>query len=95
MQSIKFPYIAIIMGLFFMVAVTYGSQPDGAGNTLMPLLALLAISELAFFMCAFGAWFGYKDLKEDGLQPVMIGVTGICVAMALAFGWLGIKLWPL
>lgn len=94
MQTIKFPYIALGLGLFLMLVITQGSQDDGEGGTRFPLLALLAISELAFFMCGFGVWFGYRDMRGNGVQPVMAGTTAICAVMAVAFAWLGVSLWP-
>lgn len=60
MKSYNFPYIALGLGLFLMLVVMKGSEPGNEGNTNLPLLTLLFVSEFAFFVTAIGGYIGIK-----------------------------------
>ena len=95
MKIAAFPYIAIGVGIVFMLLVIKGSEPNAAGVTQIPLLTLLIVSEFAFFVTGFGAYIGFKHVRATGIRPLYLVVSILCVLLATSFAWLGIKLWPL
>ena len=95
MKRFDFPYIALGLGIFLMLVVIKGSQTDDSGSTLMPLLTLLAISEVAFFVTAIGAYIGVKRILSNGLTFINTTITAGCALLSAGFLILGIKLWPL
>ena len=94
MKKINFPYIALGLGLFLMLIVYKGSETDNSGTTSMPLLTLLAISEVAFFVTAFGAYFGVKRMLSNGFRLIDATIAVFCALLAIKFMMLGITLWP-
>ena len=95
MKKHQFPYIALGLAIFLMLLVMVGSKIGPNGNTMLPLLALLIMSEFGFFVTAFGAFFGIQHIRSFGIKPVYTVVTILCVLFSVRFMWLGINLWPL
>ncbi|MGB0723096.1 MAG: hypothetical protein ACPGU7_11955 [Gammaproteobacteria bacterium] len=90
----KFPYIALALGLTFLLILTRAAQVDEQGNLALPLLALLGMAELGFFVCGFGVWFAAKELRAGGFQPILVGVAVLCALLGLRLAWIGTTLWP-
>ena len=95
MKKINFPYMALGIGLFLMLVIIKGSEPAGDGSTKIPLLALLAISEFAFFLTAFAAYFGIKQILSVGISFIYATITVFCILLSIRFMIFGIELWPL
>jgi hypothetical protein len=99
MKTINFPYIAMAIGLLLMMLVIKGSQLDGQGNTVLPLLTLLIANECAFFLTITGSYIGLKYLKSISfnirLKPLYTMTTILCILLTIQFTLLGLKLWPL
>ena len=95
MKLTALPYLAVGIGVPLMLIIIRGSETGGDGNTAMPLLTLLVVSEFAFFVTAIGAFIGLKHIRAVGVQPLYALASVICVLLAIRFMWLGIKLWPL
>lgn len=95
MKVVVFPYLAVVLGAILMLIVVSGSNTGAEGNTAIPLLTLLVISEFAFFVTAIGAFLGFKHYQSASQKPVYMTAIIICVALAIRFMWLGIELWPL
>ncbi|MCK4834270.1 MAG: hypothetical protein KAT12_05815 [Gammaproteobacteria bacterium] len=98
-KTIKFPYIALALGLFLLMVVTRGSQTDSEGITALPLLTLLIVNECAFLLAAAGSFIGIRYLRsidyKFSLKPLYTMTTVICIMLTIQFTLLGIKLWPL
>jgi len=95
MKKHQFPYIALGLAVFLMLLVMMGSKVGPNGNTTLPLLTLLIMSEFGFFVTAFGAIFGVQHIRSIGIKPVYTVVTVLCALFSVRFMWLGITLWPL
>lgn len=91
----NFPYIALALGLLLLVFVLRGSQTDANGDTAVPLLTLLVMSEFAFFVNAIGTYIGIKHVLSEGVKPFYTAITVLCGLLSLRFLLLGIELWPL
>lgn len=95
MKTYNFPYIALSLGLLLMLAVMKGSEMRGEGETALPVLTLLMISEFAFFVTAVGAYIGIRHSLSTGIKPVYTMITALCILLSVRFLFLGIDLWPL
>ena len=93
MSKHRFPFIAAGLGLLFMLVVMLGSELRD-GSTMLPLFTLLAISEVAFFITAIGAYLGVRHLLSAGVKPLYTIVVLVCALLAVRFLFLGIALWP-
>ena len=94
MSKYYFPYIASGLGLFLMLVVVKGSEMRADGATAIPLFTLLAISEVAFFVTAIGAYIGVKHLVSAAIKPLYTVVSLTCILLSVRFVFLGIELWP-
>ena len=95
MKKQNIPFFLSGLGLLLMVIVFKGSQPTDDSATELPLLTLLAMSEVAFFALAYGVYVGVQHLRQTGLQIAYGLVTLLCGLLAIGFMWQGIRLWPL
>lgn len=95
MSKYNFPYVALAMGIFFMLVVTIGGQVGEGDSTKLPLLTLLVVSEFAFFLCAIGAYLSLRRILDLGfsLMHALVGMS--CVVLVVRFLMLGIAFWPL
>ena len=95
MSKYSFPYIALVMGIFFMLVVTVGGQLGEGGLTKLPLLTLLVVSEFAFFLCVIGVYLSLRRIIDLGFSSIhaLVGVS--CVILAARFLMLGLEFWPL
>ena len=93
MNKARFPLYCTVIGMIMMLLVIGGSQAGADGHTVVPLLALLAICEVAFFMCLAGAYIGFSQIKQHSNQQT-IGITAACAILAVLFALRGLALWP-
>ena len=94
MKTHYFPYIALGSGLFLLLVVSVGNKTGTEGETILPLLTLLIVSEFSFFITAIGVCIGVRHSLAFGKNPIYIFVTAGCALLALRFIFLGIELWP-
>ena len=95
MNKFNFPYIALFLGMGFMLIVSFGGQVNEAGATKLPLLTLLIICEFAFFVTAIGAYVCFKYMRENGISWSKLVVAVLCVLSAAVFMIKGIAFWPM
>ena len=95
MSKYSFPYVALVMGIFFMLVVTIGGKLGESGFTKLPILTLLVVSEFSFFLCVIGAYLGLRRIIDLGfnMMHALVGVS--CLMLAIRFLMLGIGFWPL
>jgi hypothetical protein len=95
MKTINFPFIAAALGTMLMLVVMRGSILADDGQTVMPLLTLLVVSEFCFFVNAIAVYIGIKHIIATGFQAFYTATTVLCALLAARFLFLGITLWPL
>lgn len=95
MNKQRFPYIALGIGLFALLILLGGQTAGPDGERIIPLLGLLLLSELAFFVTAAGTWFGIERWRSEGFAPGIAAATTGCGLMALVLARLGMDFWPL
>lgn len=95
MSKYNFPYVALTMGIFFMLVVTLGGRVGDSDSVKLPLLTLLVVSEFAFFLCAIGAYLSLRRIIDLGYSAIhaLVGVS--CIVLSIRFLILGIDFWPL
>lgn len=94
MKPAYFPYIAIALGVVLLLAVIKGSQLSSQGETHLPLLTLLLMSEFSAIVTAIAAFLGFKQIRSGSYTPVYLLTTIACGLLSACFLYLGIKLWP-
>lgn len=94
MNSSRFPYIALAVGLFLVPVVIMGRTPNSEGATSLPLLTLLLASEFAFIVTAIGAYLGFRQIRSAGSTLGLKLATVICSLLTVSFLLYGISLWP-
>ncbi len=95
MKASHFPYIALGLGLTLLLAVIKGSEQTSEGETLLPLLTLLLMSEFAVIVNAIGAYLGIKQIRTAGATPAYTLIIFTCMLLCVIFLYLGFRLWPL
>ncbi|MEM7258122.1 MAG: hypothetical protein AAF404_12135 [Pseudomonadota bacterium] len=95
MKKNYFPFIGLGLGLILLFAVFKGSQQNAQGDTMLPLLTLLLMSEFAFFVTAIGAYLGFRKIRTDGFDLRYLITTVLCVLLSVRFIFYGFALWPL
>jgi len=95
MKTINFPYIAFGMCSLLLLLVIKGSETGNDGQTLMPLLTLLVVSEFSFFVTTIGGYIGIKHILSTSTNHLYKVITLLCIMLSLRFMFLGVALWPL
>jgi len=95
MKTIHFPYLALVIGVVFLLMVSVGRQAGADGASALPLLTLLVITEFAFFATGIAAYIGFKHLQSTGFRLFYGLVSLLCALLSVRFMLLGIDLWPL
>lgn len=90
----RFPLIACVVGVFALAGVLLGQRPAADGGTTLPLLTLLAMSELGFIVCAIGAFLAARELKTNGLRAAAAASALLCATLGVALLATGLALWP-
>lgn len=95
MKKYHFPYIAVVLGIFFLILVLAGSKEGADGSTTLPLLTLLVVSEFAFIANAIAVYLGITHIRAGGSTPFYLVTTILCAVFTVVFMVLGVRLWPL
>ena len=95
MRKRKFPHLALGVGLLLLLIVITGSAERSDGATALPLFTLLAVSEVAFFVTAFGAYIAVSQILSVGMTRVYLALAISCALLSGLFVLLGLELWPL
>ena len=95
MSKHKFPHLALGLGLLLLLIVIAGSAERSDGTTALPLFTLLAVSEVAFFVTAFGAYIAVTHILSVGMTRVCLVLAISCALLSGLFVLLGLELWPL
>ena len=94
MKTNKFPHIALAIGFFLFLMVSFGTRLTPDGNTTLPLLVLLIACELGFIVTLIGGYVCFKHITSGQNKYSYIAMTFACLILALQFLLRGISLWP-
>ncbi len=95
MNRKTFPIIAAVLGLIlYLLLLRAGASNPGAGLSL-PLLTLLFMAELGFFVTLAGMVAGGLRLLEEGFETVLASVVVGCAILAGGLFFTGVELWKL
>jgi len=92
MNKATFPIIALFIGIFIQVVLKVTISENG--ETAMPLLTLLLMTEFGMIVCIVGVIMGGKlMLNTPGFDiKLALAVPG-CAAFAILLGIEGLDLW--
>ena len=72
-----------------------GNIVGSNGQSVLPLLARLAISELGFIICTIGAFLGCRA-DWGNCRPSINSIAAMtCFVLAIVFAFSGFQLWPM
>ncbi len=95
MIKAPFPWIALGVGLLLLLLLLgTGALPLIREGRDLPLLTQLIMAEFGFFLTAIGAYKSIVAARAEGWRPALMLVLAGCVSLAVAFVWLGLRLWP-
>lgn len=94
MKKTVYLYIALVLGLFLLATLFGVSKLAAEGRSVIPLLALLIISEFGFISSAIGAVIGLMAIKNNEGKLKLALVSVACGAMSVRFMLLGMSFWP-
>ncbi|MBT8447227.1 MAG: hypothetical protein KJO38_08775 [Gammaproteobacteria bacterium] len=93
MQKLSIPMLAAGIGLVLALTLTASGAAGPGENYGLPLLTMLLVAELGFFVCAAGTGFGIRDYRREPTMkaPLLAGVA--CAALSLYFALTGLTVW--
>jgi len=94
MSSEKFPYIAIVLGVMFYIALFLGGQTHADGSTHLPLLTLLLVSEFGFISHLAALYIVIKKCLRIGINVELLVTASCCIIFIGYFLIAGLKFWP-
>lgn len=96
MRVEQFPALALALAVPLLAALWIGGQPAANDpGTVLPLLTLLAISELGLIGCLIATAIGIRQWRRQGWErPRGLATIG-CAFAALAFLSQLVRWWPL
>ena len=86
-----FPVIALIIGALLLVILLNIESAEGEFSA--PLLMLLFMSELGFFVTGAGAFVGAKLQIDQGFDLKLTLWTLVCGVLAIVLALKGLELW--
>lgn len=99
MNRHNFPFISLALSVPLAIALILGGRSAASHGevtaTGLPLLTLLAISELGLVVNLIAAGLGIHRLVMLGWDPVRAAVTGGCLIFSLFFLSQLVRWWPL
>ena len=91
MKKSTFPIVAMFVGLILVIILV--SMETAAGQFSAPLLMLMFMSELGFFVTGAGAFIGTKLQIEKGLDIKLLLWTLCCGVLAIVLALKGYAIW--
>ncbi len=92
MNKAAFPIIALFIGIFIQIVLEIAISENG--ETAMPLLTLLLMTEFGMIVCIVGAIMGGKLLlNKPGFDIKLALTVAGCAALAIMLGIEGLDLW--
>ena len=75
MGNLGFPWLALGLGLLVAVGLVLSGALSPEGRYELPLLTMLIVNEVGFFVTAIGAGVGINMMTRDGVQQPLLGVV--------------------
>ena len=92
MNKAAFPIVALFIGIFIQVVLKVTISENG--DTAMPLLTLLLMTEFGMIVCIIGVIMGGKLLlNKPGVDIKLALTVPACAALAIMLGIEGLGLW--
>jgi len=92
MNKAAFPIIALFIGIFIQIVLKVAISENG--ETAMPLLTLLLMTEFGMIVCIVGVIMGGKlMLSKPGFDIKLALTVPGCAALAILLGIEGLDLW--
>lgn len=90
-----FCYIAIALALPLLILLILSAPESSGGETRLPLLTILIISEFGAIVTAVGAFTGFRKMLNSGNNYYLLITSICCTLIAIKFLHLGVTYWPL
>ena len=91
MKKSAYPIIAMCIGIFLLVILM--SVENASGEFSVPLLMLMFMSELGFFVTGAGVFVGAKIQIDKGFDLKLMLWTLCCAVLAIVLALRGYELW--
>ena len=91
MKKSTYPIVAMCIGTFLLIILI--SVESTSGQFSVPLLMLMFMSELGFFVTGAGVFIGAKIQIEKGLDIKLMLWTVCCGVLAIVLALRGYELW--
>ena len=95
MNRKTFPPIAAVLGLFLYLLLLQAGASDPDEGLSLPLLTLLFMAEVGFFVTLAGVVAGGLRLAEEGFGLFPASVVAGCVVLSGVLFVIGLELWKL
>ncbi|GEM_PF-6348449 len=87
--------IAVILGSLLYLLLWQAGAGNPGGGLSLPVLTLLFMAELGFFVTLAGMVAGGLRLLEEGFGVLPASLVAGCAALAAALFVIGLELWKL
>ncbi len=91
----QFPTIALLVSVALLAALVFGGEPGPNGGRAIPLLALLAISELGAILNLIAAYIGVTLLRTPPRSARTALRLAANLLLSVAFALQLVRFWPL
>lgn len=92
MKRFNFPWIAMGIGIVVAIVMVRAGATEPAGQSHLPPLTLLFMSEFGFIVTAAGSFVGIRAwLSQRNKNQLVLGAA--CGILAFGFVAIGIALW--
>ena len=94
MSKRQVPLVILALSIPLLGALVYGSQPAPDRDTRLPLLALLAISELGIIANVIGAVLTLRQLLLITRDTRLVAIAAACIVLSWLFLRYLLLFWP-
>ena len=94
MSKRQVPLVILALSIPLLGALVYGSQPAPDRDTRLPLLALLAISELGIIANVIGAVLTLRQLLFITRDTRLVAIAAACILLSWLFLRYLLLFWP-
>ena len=95
MSKRQVPLVILALSIPLLGALVYGSQPAPDRDTRLPLLALLAISELGIIANVIGVVLTLRQLLLITRDTRLVAIAAACIVLSWLFLRYLLLFWPI
>lgn len=93
MQKLSIPWLAAGIGLALALLLLATGASGTREEYGLPLLTMLLVAELGFFVCAAGTGLGIRDYRREPAMKAPLLAAVACAALSLYFVLTGLTVW--